>query len=230
MTDFSPTDRSKLTRLPKRGSYDRQAVFDVLDAAMTCHIAYVIDGQPFCTPTTFWRHEDVLYWHGAFMGRMGKHLSQGAPVCVTVSHLDGLVMARSAFHHSVNFRSAMCFGTARPVSDMAEKTRALTGLIERFYPGRTEVLRPMQEPEVKGTLVVAMPIEEASAKCRADTVGDDAPDYALPIWAGVIPVQTVLGAAQPCPRLSPEISRPAHLDHLAEGARLDQAFLTAMRP
>src|SRR5215470_782223 len=164
---YSPTSRSKVKRLHERGHYDRDTVHAVLDAGMIAHIAYVIDGQPYVTPTAYWRDGDVLTWHGSSASRMLRTQSAGIPVCLTVTHLDGLVLARSGFHHSINYRSVMAFGKAHKVEDVAEKERELDYFIERIYPGRVATLRPIDQQELKGTTLLAMEIEEASAKIRA---------------------------------------------------------------
>ena len=222
---FPVTAKNRVKRMHERGSYDKKAVFAILDAALLCHVAYVLEGgEPFCTPTLFWREGETLYWHGSSASRMLRHLKGGTPACLTVSHLDGLVLARSGFHHSVNYRSAMCFGTARFIADEAEKKRALTHLVDRFYPGRTATLRPINAQELKATTVIKMPIEEASAKVRAKNVADDEEDYALPLWAGVIPVAQVIGEAEPCPRLIPGVARPHNLAAYRPGRRLDETF------
>lgn len=226
---FPVTDRNRVKRVHERGSYDKAAVFAILDSALLCHVSYVIDGQPYCTPTLFWREGEVLYWHGSSASRMLKHLKAGTPACLTVSHLDGLVLARSGFHHSANYRSAMCFGTARFIEDADEKLAALKGVVDRFYPGRTQTLRPIDPQEFKATMVIAMRIEDASAKVRAKTVADDEADYGLPIWAGVIPVAQLIGAEEPCPRLVPGVGRPDHLSAYREGRRLDETFVEMQR-
>lgn len=229
MTDSYPvTARNRVRRAHERGSYDYASVHAILDAGMLAHVAYALDGQPFCTPTLHWREGDMLYWHGSSASRMLRSLKDGAPACVTVSHLDGLVLARSGFNHSVNYRSAMCFGTARLVDDSEEKARALTGVIERFYKGRDATLRPITTKETKATAVVAMRIEEASAKIRAKGVADDEEDYGHPVWAGVIPVRTILGTAEPCPRLADGVTAGAPFDLYSEGERLDSALAAAM--
>ena len=221
---FPVSGRNRVKRLHERGSYDKAAVFAVLDAGLLCHVAYVMDGQPFCTPTLFWREDDVLYWHGSSASRMLRHLKVGTPACLTVSHLDGLVLARSGFHHSLNYRSAMCFGTARLVDDPDQKAQALTSVVNRLYPGRSETLRPIDGQEFKATTVVRMRIDEASAKVRAKNVADDEEDYALPIWAGVIPVHMTIGVEDPCPRLQPGVARPGNLAAYRAGRRLDETF------
>jgi len=226
---FAVSARNKIKRMHERGSYDKAAVFAILDAALLCHVSYVIDGQPFCTPTLFWRDDDVLYWHGSSASRMLKHLKQGTPACLTVSHLDGLVLARSGFHHSANYRSAMCFGTAQFVEDADEKLQALKDVVDRFYPGRTQTLRAIDPQEFKATIVVRMKIEEASAKVRAKNVVDDEADYATPLWAGVIPVAQIIGAEDPCPRLIPGMARPGNLSAYRQGRRLDETFVEMQR-
>lgn len=229
MTDqrqsYPVTDRNRVKRVQERGSYDRAAVHAILDAGMLCHVAYVLDGQPFCTPTLHWREGDTLYWHGSSASRMLRHLKQGAPACVTVSHLDGLVLARSGFNHSANYRAAMCFGTARIVDDPAQKASALAAVVDRFFPDRAAGLRPITTQEAKATTVIAMPIDEASAKVRAKGVGDNEEDYGHPVWAGVVPVQARLGPLQPCPRLLPGQAPGPDLAPYAEGKTLDEALL-----
>ncbi|MDR6870547.1 nitroimidazol reductase NimA-like FMN-containing flavoprotein (pyridoxamine 5'-phosphate oxidase superfamily) [Bosea sp. BE125] len=226
---FPITGRNRVKRLHERGSYDRSAVFAILDAGLLCHVAYVLDGQPYCTPTIHWREDDVLYWHGSSASRMLRHLRAGTPACLTVSHLDGLVLARSGFNHSANYRSAICFGTARIIDDPEEKAHALLGVVNRFYPDRAETLRQTSTQETKATMVIGMRIEEASAKARAKGVGDDEEDYGHPVWAGVIPVKTVIGAEEPCPRLLPGLARPESLSAYREGARLDEALRETQR-
>jgi len=208
---FEPTARSRVKRLPKRGHYDRETVYAVLDAGLIAHIGYVIDGQPYVTPTAYWREGDMLYWHGSAASRMLEHVGEGIPVSVTVTHLDGLVLARSGFHHSINYRSVMAFGRAHFVEDPAAKMAAFEAFVERIYPGRWAELRPATAQEVKGTSVLGMKLEEASAKIRTGGPVDDDEDYALPIWAGVLPIRTVIGAAVPDEKLMPGIERPAHL-------------------
>lgn len=223
------TDRNRVKRLHERGSYDRAAVHAILDAGMLCHVAYVIDGQPFCTPTIHWREGDMLYWHGSSAGRMLRHLKTGTPACLTVSHLDGLVLARSGFNHSANYRSAMCFGTARLVEDPTEKEKALRAVIDRFYPDRSTLLRPTTGQEIKATAVIGMRIEDASAKVRAKGVGDDEEDYGLPVWAGVIPVRTVIGETEASPHLPAGVSKPETLSLFGAGRRLDDVLIEAQR-
>lgn len=224
MSDYPVSPRNRIKRVGKRGSYDRATVHAILDSALMCHVAYVLDGQPYCTPTIHWREGETLYWHGSSASRMLRAQEQGARVCLAVSHLDGLVLARSGFNHSVNYRSAMVFGTAHLVEDPAEQERALLAITQRFYPGRNEELRPMTTQEIKATTVIAMGIEEAAAKIRAANVGDDEEDGHLPVWAGVIPVSTVIGAPQPSPVLPKHTPLPAHLAAYEPGRRLDAAL------
>jgi uncharacterized protein len=226
---FPVTARNRVKRLHERANYDRDAVYAILDAGMLAHLAYAIDGQPYCTPTLYWRDGDRLYWHGSSASRMLRHFSRGVEVCLTVSHLDGLALARSAFHHSVNYRSAMCFGVARLLDDAAEKARALEAFVDRLYPGRTGKLRPMHPQEAKATAVATMQIAEASAKTRAGGVKDDEDDYDVPVWAGAIPIRTVVGAPAPCDRLRAGVAPGDDLAGYREGASLDHALAAAQR-
>ncbi|TDQ81057.1 hypothetical protein A8950_2927 [Dongia mobilis] len=226
MNAFTPTDRSKVKRLHERGRYDEATIFPILDAAFIAHVGYVIDGQPYVTPTAFWREGRVLYWHGSAASRMLRFQEAGVPACVTVTHLDGLVLARSGFHHSINYRSVMAFGTARLVADPAEEARQLDLFVDRLYPGRRGEIRGNEKQELKGTTVIMMEIEEASAKTRSGPPKDDDADYALGCWAGVIPLAQVVGEAQADPKLTPGIAFPSGLADYVPGARFD-AVLTA---
>jgi uncharacterized protein len=214
-TAYAVTELNRVKRMHERGSYDRATVHAILDAAALCHIAYVVDGRPYCTPTLFWREGDRLYWHGSSASRMLRNESEGEPVCVTVSHLDSLVLARSAFHHSVDYRSVMAFGHARVVNDPDEKIRALAAMIDRFYPGRWATLRPATKQEINAVRVIGMTIEQASAKVRAKGIVDDEEDYALPIWAGVLPLKVVSGPPEPDPRLTANVPIPEHAQRFA---------------
>jgi uncharacterized protein len=219
---YPKSQRNRVRRLHERGRYDKASVHAVLDAAMICHIAYVIDGQPYCTPTAFWREGDHLYWHGSSASRMLRSQKPGLPVCLTVTHLDSLVLARCGFNHSVDYRSAMCFGKAHIIDDPAEKTRALDSMVDRFYPERAASLRTSSVQELKATMVVGMEIEEAAAKIRAKGVADEEEDYALPIYAARFPVQLVIGEAEPCPRMPAGVARPQGLAGFSNGRRLDE--------
>lgn len=222
---FAQTARNRVKRLHERGRYERRDIYPILDAAMLCHVAYVLDGQPYCTPTAFWREGDHLYWHGSSASRMLRVQRPGVPVCVTVAHLDSLVLARCGFNHSADYRSAMCFGNAHIVEEAAEKARALDSMVDRFYPGRASTLRPSTTQELKATMLIGMEIEEASGKVRSKGVADDEPDYALPIYAARIPVRMVLDEIEPCTRLPPGVERPDGLSAFQPGRRLDDALL-----
>ena len=191
MSQFTPTDRTQVKRLPKRGNYDREAVYNILDTAFVCHVGFSVDGQPFVIPTNYGRSGDTLYLHGSAASRMLNTLSAGVPVCVTVTHVDGLVLARSAFHHSVNYRSVVILGKAQLVEDPAEKMEALRIFTEHVMKGRWNDVRIPTEQELKATTVLSLPLEEVSAKVRTGGPIDDEPDYALPVWAGVLPLETV---------------------------------------
>ena len=226
---YPVTERNRVRRLNERGRYEHEAVHAVLDAAMVCHIAYVIDGQPYCTPSAFWREGEDLYWHGSSASRMLRSQSSGVAVCLTVTHLDALVLARCAFNHSVDYRSAMCFGTARIVEDVERKAHALDAMIERFYLGRSRELRPSTRQEIKATTVIGMRIEQASAKIRAKGVADEAADLALPIYAARFPVTQVIGAVEPCPHMPEGVAYPSGLAGFTPGRRLDEALSESAR-
>ncbi len=214
---FAPTPRTRLKRAHERGQYDRETVYAIIDAALVCHIGYVVDGQPYVTPTCHWRDGNRIYWHGSSASRMLKAQKSGIPVCLTVSHLDGLVMARSGFHHSVNYRSVMVVGTAEPVEGEKAKTQALKDFMERIGPGRWDELRPMTKQELKGTTILGLEIDEVSAKVRTGPPVDDEEDYGLDVWAGVVPITTTVGAPEDDPRLKAGISAPDYLDRFRLG-------------
>src|SRR5277367_2856546 len=197
MSEFTPTERTQVKRLPKRGKYDSETVHKILDQGFVCHVGFSVDGQPFVIPTNYGRTGDVLYLHGSAASRMLRTLSGGVPVCVTVTHVDGLVLARSAFHHSVNYRSVVILGTARLVEDPAEKMEALRLFTEHVMKGRWDDVRQPTEQELKATIVLALPLEEVSAKVRTGGPIDDEADYALPVWAGVLPLE--VAAKSPIP-------------------------------
>jgi nitroimidazol reductase NimA-like FMN-containing flavoprotein (pyridoxamine 5'-phosphate oxidase superfamily) len=230
MDAYTPTARSKVRRLHERGRYDRASVFAVLDASLFCHIGYVIEGQPYVTPTGYWRVDDHLYWHGSSASRMLRTQSAGIPVCFTVMIVDGLVLARSGFHHSVNYRSVMAFGQARKIEDNAEKQAALDSYLDRFLPHRNRELRPISSQELKATTVLGMTIEEASAKIRTGPPKDDEPDYDLPVWAGVVPVRQVFGDLVPDPRLRASTKLPLHVATLAPGADFSAVMARLAKP
>ena len=211
MSEFTPTERTQVKRLPKRGHYDRETVYGILDAGFVCHVGFNADGQPYVIPTNYGRAGDTLYLHGSAASRMLRTLSGGVPVCVTVTHVDGLVLARSAFHHSVNYRSVVVLGTARLVEDPVEKMEALRVFTEHVLKGRWDDVRQPTEQELKGTMVLALPLEEVSAKVRTGGPVDDEADYALPVWAGVLPLETVAQPPQPDARLKSGTPLPAYL-------------------
>jgi nitroimidazol reductase NimA-like FMN-containing flavoprotein (pyridoxamine 5'-phosphate oxidase superfamily) len=221
--DFPITDRTRLRRRPQRGAYDRVTVFGILDAGVMCHVGYVVNGKPVVTPTAYWRHGDDIYWHGSAASRM-LNTVDGAEVCVTVSHLDGLVVARSAFHQSVNYRSVMIFGQAQVLADIAQKRVAMHAFVERLYPGRSTEIRESSDKELQAISVIKLTITEAAAKVRGLGVVDDDDDYAIPTWAGVIPIKAIIGKAVPDQRLLVDPQLPANLADFAAGARLDEVL------
>ncbi len=204
------TERTRLRRYHERGHYDRATIDAILDAMPHCHVGYLIDGKPVVMPTFQWREGDHVYWHASSAGR-GIRNAQDNEVCLTVSILDGLVLARSGMHHSANSRSVMIFGTARRITDPVEKLDKLKGFIEKMYPGRWDTLRPITDQEAKATAILSLPITEASAKVRSGGPVDDEEDYALPIWAGVIPVSMQIGEPVPDERNLPDVAEPAHV-------------------
>ncbi|MBC6440498.1 MAG: pyridoxamine 5'-phosphate oxidase family protein [Rhodospirillales bacterium] len=217
MSAFTPTDRSRAKRLYQRAHYDRETVYRLIDEIGTGTVAYVIEGQPYVTPTLVWLEGDRLYWHGSSASRMLRQVRNGIPVCVNVFHLDGFVLARSGLHSSVNYRSATLFGTARMVEGDDEKEASLKAFLEHFVPGRWDTLRPIQRQEIKATMVVGMEIEEASAKIRTGHCEDDEEDYALDIWAGVVPIRSVIGEPEDDPKLKAGVPRPDHLKNIRIG-------------
>jgi nitroimidazol reductase NimA-like FMN-containing flavoprotein (pyridoxamine 5'-phosphate oxidase superfamily) len=208
---YPVTARTRVRRKPERGHHDKATVNAILDAGLLAHVGYVIDGQPFVTPTAYWRAGEHVYWHGSAASRMLRTLTGGVPACLTVSHLDGIVLARSGFHHSLNYRSVMVLGTARPVTGDAEKTRALEDFMARIAPGRWGEVRAPTKRELRATTVLFMPMEEVSAKVRVGGPVDDEPDYALPCWAGVLPLAAKSGRPLADARLAPGTPEPAYL-------------------
>jgi len=204
------TQRTKLRRAHERGKFDRGSINAILDATPLCHVGYLLDGKPAVTPTLQWREGDTVYWHGSSASRAIRSAS-GLDVCLTVTLMDGLVLARSAFHHSANYRSVMIYGRAVKVDDPEVKVQKLRNFVDNILPGRWESLRPMNDQEIKATTVLALPIEEASAKIRDGGPKDDDEDYELPIWAGIIPFETVVREAQDDPRNLPGVDRPGHV-------------------
>ncbi|MFI5014425.1 MAG: pyridoxamine 5'-phosphate oxidase family protein [Hyphomicrobiales bacterium] len=221
------TVRNKVRRYPNRGSYERPDIYRILDAALLCHVAYCIDGQPYCTPTAFWRDGDRLFWHGSSASRMLRTLAKATPACLTVTHFDGIVLSRSAFHHSINYRSVMAFGSAGLVDAQEAKAAAMRLFVNRFFPGRWEAIKQPSAQEMKATTIISMRIEEASAKTRSGPPGDDEADYALPIWAGIVPVQTVIGDIIECPRQHPDARRGPDLSFYRRGSPLGEVLTEA---
>jgi nitroimidazol reductase NimA-like FMN-containing flavoprotein (pyridoxamine 5'-phosphate oxidase superfamily) len=212
---IDPTPRTTVKRLAKRGHYERETIHAILDEALICHVGFIVEGAPVVIPTIHWRDGETLYLHGSAASRMLRSLRDGVEACVTVTLLDGLVLARSAFHHSMNYRSVVVFGTARQVIEDAEKRRALEVLVEHVVRGRSGDVRPPNPSEMKQTLVLALPIDEASAKIRTGGAVDDDEDYALPMWAGVIPTRMTFGAPERDERSEAEL--PAYLVGMRRG-------------
>jgi hypothetical protein len=223
-SQFTPSDRTRLKRRPQRGSYDEATIFGILDAGLICHVGYTDGGQPFVTPTVYWREGRRLYWHGAAASR-ALRAQAGQPVCVTVSALDALVVARSGFACSVNYRGVMAFGRPAALASRDARRRAMDAFLERLYPGRTRETRAVADKELDMIAVLEMEIEEASAKVRSDGVIEKSEEDArAPGWAGLIPVRMQLGAALPDPRIAPGEPLPASLAAYAEGVALDEAL------
>ena len=221
---FPPTERTRVRRHPERAHYDRDTVHAILDAALMCHVGYVIDGRPYVTPTLFWRDGERLYWHGSSASRMLRAQRDGIPVCLTVSHIDGLVLGRCAFRHSLNYRAVMVFGTAAAIEDERAKEAHLNGFIERLYPGRSRVMRPISAQELKATMLLGMAIEEVSAKIRDDGPIDLEADYGADCWGGVVPIAQRIGAPIDDARVPPRGSRRREIGHLPEGAAFDRVL------
>ena len=203
------TPRTRLVRNAKRADYDRTVVNEIIDATPLCHVSYIIDGRPYITPTLQWREGDIIYWHGSSASRFLRQIV-GKDVCLAITHFDGLVLARSAFHHSINYRSVMLFGEAVKIED-ASKGELLQSFVENLIPGRWEQLRPMTNQEAKATTVFSMPIDEGSAKVRTGPPVDDDEDYSLPIWAGVLPISQVLQTPEPDPKNLEGLEVPEHI-------------------
>ncbi|HYR83332.1 MAG TPA: pyridoxamine 5'-phosphate oxidase family protein [Terriglobia bacterium] len=201
MKNFQPSPHTTLKRLPERGSFDRETVNAILDEGFICHVGFAVDGQPFVIPTSYARVDEQLFIHGSAASRMLRSLSKGIPVCVTVTLVDGLVLARSAFHHSINYRSVVILGTATPVTDASEKMAALRAFTEHIVPGRWAEVREPDERELKQTTVLSLPLTEVSAKVRTGPPKDDEADYALPVWAGELPLHVLAGMPRPDSRM-----------------------------
>lgn len=211
MENFTPTPRTTIKRIPKRGQYEREIIYQILDEGLVCQIGFVVDDQPYVIPTAYGRVGEKLYIHGSPASRMLRALKEGINVCITVTLVDGLVLARSAFHHSMNYRSVVVFGKASVVQDAEEKLEALYAFCEHVVPGRWESVRQPSPNELAGTLVLSVPLVEVSAKVRTGPPIDDEADYDLPVWAGEIPLQLVAAAPIDDPRLTAGIVPPSHV-------------------
>lgn len=208
---FAPTKRTTLKRLPKRASYDRRTIYQILDDAFVCHLGFIESGHPVVIPTAYGRRGDMLYLHGSAASRMLRALKRGIPICVTVTLLDGLVLARSAFHHSMNYRSVVVFGTASVVKGLRQKVSALRVISEHILPGRWADVRKPNKIELRQTLVLCLPLREASAKIRSGPPVDEETDYSLPVWAGEVPFSRVGGKPIADSQLRRGIKLPTYL-------------------
>jgi uncharacterized protein len=207
----APTDRTRVRRVPQRGAYERETIEAILDETLISHVGFVHEEQPVVIPTLHARLGDRLYLHGSAASRMLRALSKGVPVCATATLVDGLVLARSAFHHSVNYRSVVVFGTATLVEPGEETVKALELFTEKLVPGRWADVRPPTRQELKGTKVLSLPLDEASAKVRTGPPIDEDEDYDLPVWAGVLPLSPTVAEPEPDPRLDPAIETPGYV-------------------
>jgi uncharacterized protein len=210
---FSPTERTRVVREPHRGSYDRETIYKILDEGFVCHVGFAIDGQPYVIPTLFARVGDAIYFHGSAASRMLRGAASGIPVCITVTLVDGLVLARSVFNHSMNYRSVVALGTATLVDQPNEKLAALHAFTEKIVPNRWNDVRQPNEKELKATSILRLPLTEVSAKMRSGPVKDDEEDYALPIWAGVVPLHLQAEAPIRDERCDPAIPVPPYASH-----------------
>lgn len=210
MTEFTQTDKNRVRRVPNRGAYDKATLYAIVDAALLCHVGLVQDGEPVVIPTLHARRGDEILLHGATTSRLIQAAAAGQPLCLTMTLVDGLVLARSVFHHSVNYRSAVLFGRGRLVPEAA-KLDALAYFTEKLLPGRWDDVRAPNAAEAKATAVVAVTIESASAKVRSGPPKDDEEDYALPVWAGVLPIRQAFGDPVADPQLPEGIEAPAYL-------------------
>jgi nitroimidazol reductase NimA-like FMN-containing flavoprotein (pyridoxamine 5'-phosphate oxidase superfamily) len=210
---FKKSERNTVKRVPNRGHYDRETIHQILDSGFLCHAGFVVEQQPFVIPTLYGRIDDQVYLHGSAASRMLKNLATGIPVCLTVTHVDGLVLARSAFHHSMNYRSAVLFGVAKPVTGN-EKIIGLRAISDHVLKDRWQEARPPNEKELKGTTVLRVDVESASAKIRTGPPSDDEPDYELPIWAGVVPIEQKYASPIADDKLCDNISVPESVRNL----------------
>lgn len=211
--------RHVVHRLPKRAHYDESTIHAILDEGMICHVSFVVDGQPFMIPTIHARDGNRVLLHGLKGGRMLKHIEAGHDICIAVTLLDGLVLARSAFHHSMNYRSVVLFGKGQEIIDREEKLVAMKRFVDHLTPGRWDYLRPVTEKEIKATSIVSISIDDASAKIRTGPVSDDDEDYALPVWAGVLPLALTASPVEDDPLLQPGVKQPAHVQQFNPATR-----------
>ena len=207
---FAVTERTRVVREANRSVYYRDAIYKILDEAFVCHVGFSLEGQPYVIPTMFARVDEALYFHGSAASRMLRGAAGGLPVCITVTLLDGLILARSVFNHSMNYRSVVALGTATLITDPAEKLAALQAFTEKLIPGRWQDARQPNEQEMKATSILKLPLTEVSAKVRTGGVEDDAADYAFPVWAGVIPLRLVADAPVRDERCDPAFPTPAY--------------------
>ncbi len=208
-----PTERTRVVREPHRGSHDREAIYKILDEGFVCHVGFSVDAQPYVIPTMFARVGDHVYFHGSAASRMLRNLSDGLSVCLTVTLADGLVLARSVFNHSMNYRSVVALGKATLIERPEEKLAALRAFTEKVLPGRWNEARQPNEKELKATSILRLPLTEVSAKVRVGPVEDDAPDYTLQVWAGIIPLRLTPGAPERDERCDPAIPLPGYAEH-----------------
>lgn len=226
---YEQTGRNTVTRRSQRAKYDRDAVHAIFDAALIAHIGYQLDGQTFVTPTSFWRESETLYWHGSRAGRGIVEWSKGIDVCVTVAQLDGFVLGRTGFSHSVNYRSAVAYGRTELIDDLEGKARAMSAFIDRIYPGRSATLRPFHKTELAQISVIAMPIASAAAKQRDEFVHEKPEDMSFPGWAGVLDLSTRVANVRPDTRSEKESPQPETVRAIVEGASLSDVLLRHAR-
>lgn len=217
MPELATTAKTRLGRLPKRGSHDRKTIHRIIDEALICHVGFVVGGEPYVLPTAIARIDDAVYIHGSRVSRMLQHLSSGAPACIVVTLIDGLVLARSGFHHSMNYRSVVIYAEGRVVTGPAKRA-VLDTFVERLIPGRGADIRPMTRKEMNATTAIRYELNEASAKMRAGPPVDDAEDYALPIWAGILPLSLEPGTPIVDPRLHSDVAVPGYVREYRRGA------------
>jgi nitroimidazol reductase NimA-like FMN-containing flavoprotein (pyridoxamine 5'-phosphate oxidase superfamily) len=208
---FPKTARNKVKRLPERGRYDAATIYPIVDAALICHVGFALDGQPYVIPTLYARQADTILLHGAKGSRLLRHIQSGGEVCIAITLIDGIVLARSVFHHSINYRSVVLFGKGAVIADDQARLQALEAFTERLIPGRWQDARLPNALELKQTMVVAVPIESASAKIRTGPPGDEDDDLDLPVWAGILPLQQIAGAPLAAPQLKPGVELPDYI-------------------